>query len=206
MAKPEYQKQVFINCPFDQEFWPMMQAMVFAIHACGFIPHCALEADDAGEERAAKIMRIIEECHLGIHDLSRKGADPDSYLSRFNMPYEMGLFQGAARYGRKKKIMLVMEAEKFDYRRFISDISGRDISHHNNRPEKIISLIRDWLHTQRIYDKLSGGKKICERYEEFLKDLPLILQEAELDASETGPECRGSFINWSDAVTSWLKA
>ena len=56
-----------------------------------------MEADDAGEERLTKIIRIISECRLGVHDLSRKTADAGSGMSRFNMPFEMGIFLGAAK-------------------------------------------------------------------------------------------------------------
>lgn len=175
--------------------------MVFAIQACGFSPRCALEADDAGEERLAKILRIIAGCHLGVHDLSRKGSDPGSGMSRFNMPYEMGLFQGAAHFGKKKKIMLIMEAEQFDYRRFVSDISGRDISHHGNSPERLITLIREWLSSQRIVGPLPGGLAISLLYRQFLADLPQSLDRRRLHRSEVEfPH----FLNWSYLVAEWL--
>jgi hypothetical protein len=35
-------RQIFINCPFDKDYWPLMQALVFAVHACGFAPRCVL--------------------------------------------------------------------------------------------------------------------------------------------------------------------
>lgn len=179
----------------------MMQASVFAIHACGFIARCAMEADDAGEERLAKVIRIIAECRLGIHDLSRKTADAASGMSRFNMPFEMGVFMGAAKFGRLKKNLLVMEAERFDYQKFISDISGRDIRHHGNDPARVIVQIRDWLNAQRIVPSLPGGKAIVSLYEKFQTALPCALTERELAVAEIGPGC---FINWADLVSTWL--
>ncbi len=196
-----YLKQVFINCPFDEEYWGMFQAIVFVIHACGLTPRCALEADDAAEERLAKIIRIIHECRLGIHDLSRKGVDTSSGMARFNMPYEMGLFQGACSFGSKKKAMLVMEAVPFDYQRFISDISGRDINHHGNDTRRAIVLIRNWLNAQRIVAPLPGGRALQALFDQFQRDLPECLTNAQLDASEVGfPH----FINWSYVVAKWL--
>lgn len=31
----DYDRQVFINCPFDEDYLPMLRAIVFGIHACG---------------------------------------------------------------------------------------------------------------------------------------------------------------------------
>ena len=71
---PEYGNHVFVNCPF-----------VFAIYKCDFLPRCAKEADDASQNRLDKIVDIIGECRLGIHDISR--TEPgDMGLPRFNMP------------------------------------------------------------------------------------------------------------------------
>ena len=37
---------VFINCPFDPDFQPIFDAVVFAVLRSGFTPRCALETDD----------------------------------------------------------------------------------------------------------------------------------------------------------------
>lgn len=198
---PDYSRQVFINCPFDEHYWPMFRVIVFTIRACGFVLRCALEANDAGEERLAKIIRMIGDCHLGIHDLSRKGADAKSGLARFNMPYEMGLFQGAASFGLRKKAMLVMEAHPFEYKQFISDISGRDICHHGNDPNKVISVVREWLNTQRVVEGLPGGSHLAELHGKFTRFLPRLLRQSKLHHSEIDfPH----FINRSELVGGWL--
>ena len=60
---------MFINCPFDDAYRPLFRAVVFAIHDCGFFARSALEVSDSGEVRIQKILRIIDECALGIHDI-----------------------------------------------------------------------------------------------------------------------------------------
>ena len=60
MMPNKYDKRVFINCPFDAQYKPLFEAIVFAIHACGLRPRCALEIDDASEVRTGF------ECGLGI--------------------------------------------------------------------------------------------------------------------------------------------
>ena len=83
---------VFINCPFDPDYRPLFEAMVFTVARCGFAPRCAMEIVDGAGTRIEKIMDLIGKCPLGIHDISRTGLDHDSGLPRFNMPFELGLF------------------------------------------------------------------------------------------------------------------
>jgi hypothetical protein len=51
---PPYDVSVFINCPFDPPYEPMMRALTFGVFDCGFIPRSALEEDNAGEVRYQK--------------------------------------------------------------------------------------------------------------------------------------------------------
>ena len=81
---------VFINCPFDAEYKPIFYAIVFTIVRAGYRARCALETDDAAENRLGKIIKIISECRYGIHDISRTETNGDPPLPRFNMPLELG--------------------------------------------------------------------------------------------------------------------
>lgn len=176
-----------------------MQAIVFAVQACGFTPRCASEGNDAGEERLAKIMRIIGDCRFSIHDLSRKGPDPVHGLSRFNMPFEMGLCFGAMRFGKRKKVLLVMETEPFDYQKFMSDIAGRDVEHHGDDPKRVIEKVRNWLNAQKLGHHLPGGHALQTLYGRFRAELPVSLKAAEIQESEI------TFIDWSHLIGEWLK-
>ena len=49
---------MFINCPFDPEYRPIFEAVVFAVHRCGFVARCALEDGDSDVVRIAKILRM----------------------------------------------------------------------------------------------------------------------------------------------------
>jgi hypothetical protein len=44
-----YAKSVFLNCPFDNDYKPVFEALIFAVFDCGYRPRCALEIDDAGQ-------------------------------------------------------------------------------------------------------------------------------------------------------------
>ena len=101
MSTIAYNDNVFINCPFDDEYKSLFNAIVFAIHDCSFIARSAQETEDGSQVRIDKIYTIIAECRYGIHDLSRTELDEKTCLPRFNMPLELGVFLGAKRYGEK---------------------------------------------------------------------------------------------------------
>ena len=122
MATSLYNSSVFINCPFDDEFESIRNAIVFAIYDCGFIPRCALEENNSGNVRFDKIQRIIAKCKFGVHDISRTELDAHNNLPRFNMPLELGVFLGAKRYGgpdQRRKNCLILDREQYRYQQFI---------------------------------------------------------------------------------------
>lgn len=102
VSRLQYDNAVFINCPFDNEYTPLFQAIVFCVYRCGFVPVSALGEDNALDNRLQKIERCIAACRYGIHDLSRAEIN-SARLPRFNMPFELGLFFGAKQFGNKKQ-------------------------------------------------------------------------------------------------------
>ena len=153
----QYTANVFVNCPFDNDYIELRNAMLFAIYDCGFIPRCALEEDNGGNVRFDKIYRLIKDSKFGIHDISRTELDVENDLPRFNMPLELGVFLGAKKFGNfsnKDKNCLIVDKELYRYQKYLSDIAGHDIRSHENRPDKLIKIIRDWLNME------SGRKTI----------------------------------------------
>lgn len=115
-----YATNVFINCPFDAEYETLFHVIVFAVIHCGYNVRCALEAEDTGATRIDRIYRLIEECRFGIHDIARIEHDSINALPRFNMPFELGLFLGARRFGtavQQDKRCLVLEAQRYRYQK-----------------------------------------------------------------------------------------
>jgi hypothetical protein len=201
-APGTYKRQVFINCPFDAEYLPLFRIIVFVVNACGYHVRCALESQDAGEVRMVKILRLIRECQFGIHDISRTELDPANGLPRFNMPLELGLFLGAAYFGdaaQKGKRVLVLDAERYRYQKFISDIAGQDIKAHSNDPAKMIHAIRDWLNALPAQKKpLPGGKMLVRLFSDFMRDTPKTIGLLKLHESDI------SFADWLWLVRNWL--
>lgn len=202
MVVSDYNDNVFINCPFDQEYKPLFDAIVFAVFDCGFLARSALEEDDAGEPRFNKIVKIISECRYGIHDLSRTEPDPISSLPRFNMPLELGIFLGCSKFGsrdHKSKKSLIIDTQQYRYQQFISDLSGQDIRFHNNNPRTAKNCVRDWLRTASRRTTLPGIEVIWSRYQSFRDQLPAYCNELGLDANNL------IFIDYCWAVTDRLE-
>jgi len=203
MASPQYDYSVFINCPFDAEYRPLFEALVFAVHDCGYIARCALEIDDASQVRIEKVEKIIAACKFGIHDISRTELDPATKLPRFNMPLELGMFLGAKRFGRaeqKNKVCLILDTERYRFQKFISDISGQDISAHQGKPEQAIKVVRDWLSNATPKSvRIPGGTAIAERYAMFRQELPAMCAKLRLKEDEL------TFNDYVVLVEEWLK-
>jgi hypothetical protein len=199
---PDYDKSVFINCPFDDSYLPLFRALVFAVFECGLMPRCAQEVYDAGEVRIEKIARIIKDCRWGIHDISRTDLNA-SGLPRFNMPLELGLFLGAKRFGtglHSRKSCLVLDRDRYRYQEFISDIAGQDIAAHANDPAAAIKAVRDWLSIAKAgIRRPPGGAAIAARYSRFADELPRICADAELEVSEL------TFVEYADMASTWLR-
>jgi hypothetical protein len=201
--RPRYGQSVFINCPFDPQYRPLFQALIFAIEDCGFVARCALEVEDSGEVRVNKIIKIIKGCALGIHDISRIELNDES-LPRFNMPYELGLFIGCSVFGagaRKVKKALILDSERYRFAKFISDIAGQDIQDHGNDPAQVIRKVRNWLASHADGASVPGGDTILHRFNEFRADLGDIC--AKLQLSQTDLE---NFRDFHNCITEWLIA
>jgi len=196
-----YEDNVFLNVPFDKKYKRLLNALVFAVHDCGFVARSALEIEDSGQARVEKILNVIAECKFGIHDISRAGIDRTTGLPRFNMPLELGFFLGAKRFGSGRdheKRCLVLDRERFRYRDFCSDISGQDIRSHGDQPRQVIRATRDWLSSHRAGVLMPGGKAIFDRYERFRAQLPAQARDVNLEPREL------TFGDYTHLVVGWL--
>ena len=175
---------VFINCPFDDDYNEFFNAIVFTVYRCGFYPRCAKEEDDALDTRIDKIMKIINECRYGINDISRIEPDADGF-PRFNMPFELGLYFAARKFGnseQKKKKALVLERDKYAYQRYISDLNGIDTKAHEGNRDRLITQIRNWLNQASRRSTIPGQNIIITDFDEFYNiALPEMLHENGLD-------------------------
>jgi hypothetical protein len=147
-----------------------------------------------------KLYDIIRESPLGIHDLSRTTLDPANRLPRFNMPFELGVFLGAKRYGnatQRRKSCLILERDLYRYQKFCSDIAGQDIRAHNNDVGNAITAVRNWLRAARNR-QMPGGAVIAARYLRFRRDLPRMCRLEQIDLPNP------PFLDYRMLVIGWL--
>lgn len=189
--RPPRARSVFINCPFDEAYQPLLRAISFTILACGYVPRCALDFSDSGAVRFQEIVRIITECGLSIHDISRVELDKASPLPRFNMPLELGADLGLRLAGpalQRERESLVLDAEKHRYDMTLSDISGMDIEAHGNDVGRTIKHVRDRLNVnRRDTPVLPGSAAIASDYKTYLGIAPSIVAALRLDPHDTLP-------------------
>ena len=63
-ARGEFDRNVFINGPFDPEYRPLLRAMLFTVLYCELFPRIATESADSGEVRVKKIVDMNLTLHL----------------------------------------------------------------------------------------------------------------------------------------------
>jgi hypothetical protein len=189
--RPPRARSVFINCPFDPEYQPLLRVICFTVMACGFVPRCALDFNDSGAIRFQEIVKLITGCGFSIHDISRVELDKASKLPRFNMPLELGAdlaLRIAGPASQRARKTLVLDTEKHRYDLMLSDISGMDIEAHANETGKAMKAVRDWLNANRGDQPiLPGAKAIIEDHAAYLQIAPDIILALCLDAHDDLP-------------------
>jgi hypothetical protein len=146
-----FHKGVFVNCPFDDEYRPLLCPLLFVIAYVGFKPRIALEELDSATPRIQRIIELIRSCRYAVHDLSRLQARKKGEFYRLNMPLELGIDVGCKVFGGRlhaSKRCLVLEEQRHRYQAAISDLSGSDIAVHNASPEILVTEVRIGLATE----------------------------------------------------------
>lgn len=151
-AAPPRERSVFINCPFDDGYQPMLEALVFAIICCGFEPRSALETRDTSVPRMDRILDAMRASQFSVHDLSRAQGEGTSNLARFNMPFELGIamsMKSAHDHADSKRPhdwnALVLGGADAD--RLISDLKGFDLPRYLSENDLLYEVV-SWLLSQ----------------------------------------------------------
>ena len=167
-----FESNVFINCPFDRFYVPLLQPLLFTVVYLDLIPLVS-ETKSSGQVRVEQIKKLILNSKYSIHDISRSEALQGKDLPRFNMPFEMGLDLGCQSFGKGKRVYkksLVLEKTKYHYQKVISDIAGQDIESHNDNPEELIRKVRNWF-TAVLNRHQPSPTLIWDAYNDFLNSI-----------------------------------
>lgn len=209
MPNYDFENCVFINCPFDEQFEPILQVIMFGVLFLGLTPRLASERNDSGENRLEKIRGLIEGSKYSIHDLSRCQAKKKGEHYRLNMPFELGIDFGCRQYyrnGRENKKFLILEEKRYRFQATISDISGCDIHAYGDdeqkAPQNALKHVRNWLVSEANVEKI-GATKIFAKYSDFQawyweKKIAEGADEDEIKEYPTS-ELLNEMSNWLDA-------
>jgi hypothetical protein len=180
LVKHSYDRSVFINCPFDAEYKPLLNAILFTVYDCGFF--CAIALQDVGSTvRLHKLIELIRASRYSIHDLSRI-EEP-----RLNMAFECGMCIGAQQFGNKlqqKKDLLLLDSKAHRYKKTMSDVAGQDAKIHRNNPIEAINCVRAFLANKSGVSPFVGARIITQRYAQFVSDLPGMAVNEQLTLDE----------------------
>ncbi|MDE0154158.1 MAG: hypothetical protein OXS28_00895 [Gammaproteobacteria bacterium] len=170
MTETDFDKSVFINCPIDDDFAPLLEVIMFCIVYAGLKPRLSSERLDSGESRLDKIIELISSCAFSVHDLSRcKAREADEFF-RMNMPFEFGVDMGFRRspdVRTDRKKFIIFEKEQYDLKEALSDIAGFDVEFHQDDFQLVIKKLRDFL-TVEVGCELPGPTNLVGEYVTFL--------------------------------------
>ena len=168
----DFHTNVFINCPFDDGYIPLLRPLLFSAVRAGLTLRIASETFDSGVARINRICELVRESKYSVHDLPRMRASSEGEIHRMNMPFELGLDIGCRVFsgglGNQKRC-LILETEQYEYQKALSDMSNSDIKRHQNEPEELIRQVRNWFVEVGI-GKLPSGTVIWEEFNEFMAD------------------------------------
>jgi hypothetical protein len=171
--RDQFERSVFVNCPFDPDYLPLLRPLLFTIVYLGFLPRIASERSDSGESRIDKISALVGQCQYSIHDLSRLRASAAGEFYRMNMPFELGIEYGSRLFGParlRRKRCLVLEKEQHEFQKAISDLAGIDIKRHKNEPAEIVRAVRDWFVETVGLRRIHSATRIWYRFAAFTSD------------------------------------
>ncbi len=197
-----YKTNIFINCPFDKEYEPMLHAMLFVCIYFDLAPQLS-ETRCSVDVRIHNINKLIMSSKYSIHDLSRMDHKDPKKLARLNMPFELGIDYGCKLHNKNKKdkVILILDEEKYRIQEALSDLAG-DIEDHQKSPEIVITKIRNWFYKLKVQtDRPHTPNSIWTMYNEYTGDLAVRLKEEgwkqeHYDCMPTSEKC--------DIIREWL--
>lgn len=157
-------RSIFINCPFDKEYQPLLRALLFGCTYLGYATKIALDDSDCSTNRLDKILSYIQATKISIHDLSRAKPKKKGDYARMNMPFELGMDYAISKTRATPKLILVLEAERYSFQKALSDYSGFDIYCHRNEPQELLKILRNWFVNQKLVPAAFGASALWYKY------------------------------------------
>jgi hypothetical protein len=179
-SPPEH--SVFINCPFDDDYLPLFDAIVFATLTSGYVPRCALESGSVSIARMDRIFDALNGSNYSIHDLSRCRGEGSANLARFNMPLEFGIAFDRSYVrtnGRRPHDWLVLLPQDHFYKAVISDLNGYDVPTHTGTVKSVIVRVVAWLAMRQPHKQppVESPGRVLEHFPKFAEAMRALRDE-----------------------------
>lgn len=139
---------IFLNIPYSHRYSNLEVSIISTVTAYGLTPRMARERSRT-EVRLLKIIELILACKFGLTDLS--------YVSRMNMPLELGLLLA---FGKET---FIASGKRYAALRTISDLNFSDIHYHEGRVRRLIVALSRWIE-QNCSDKRLTTGTLLQRY------------------------------------------
>lgn len=120
------------------------------------------------------------------------------------MPFELGLDIGCAEFGGLKykgKQILILETERYQYQKVLSDIAGQDIENHDDVPETLIRKVRNWISKINSLKHIPSASQIWLQYNQFMESISSNLVQSGFSIQEIDEMPVGDFMKY---VKDWL--
>jgi hypothetical protein len=183
LPPPPYEKSVFINCPYDDQFAPLFNAIVLTTAARGFTPRSARESEGESEPRILRIAKSLMTSRYSIHDLSRFQGEGVENLARFNMPLELGMAM-AIRWMKDGTPVpphnwMALVPTGGAHQKFASDLVAYDLRDHDSQVVTVIKRVAGWLSELPDFtEPTPSAQTILAAFQNFQAQLDQAKQEA----------------------------
>ena len=100
---------------------------------------------------------------------------------------------------KKGKQCIVLEKAKYRYQKYISDISGTDVTAHQNSIKSTVLAVRNWLVTASRRKSVPSGEDIYRRYKRFHRDICNLCERRGIGYDAM------PFIEMTTNMSDWLR-
>lgn len=142
---------IFLNIPHSDRYTKLEIAIVSTVTAYGLTPRMARERLRT-EVRFLKIIELMLTCAYGFTDLS--------YLTRMNMPLELGLLLA---FGKET---FVASHGRYTALATISDLNFTDIHYHDGGIRRLVVALSRWIEQTCSRKRIRTGT-LLQRYRQL---------------------------------------
>jgi hypothetical protein len=183
------ERNVFINCPFDEDYRPCFEALLFIVAASGYTVRCALEDADGASIRFDKLRKLIAESPHTIHDLLPHRAQQGCVATLQHAIRARACHGSEVLWQPQAATQQCAHsgAQGLHSDAYLSDLGGNDPASHNGDPLQLMAAVTRFLHASPTGKVLAGPKSVFVRFTRFKEGLQTMAGALQRDLHEIHP-------------------